>query len=62
MKNSINEECGIFGIYTKNISYEAVLNTYYALYSLQHRGQESCGIAANDRGVILLHKNVLLLR
>lgn len=61
MNKSINEECGIFGIYNKNISFDAVLNTYYALYSLQHRGQESCGIAANDRGVISLYKNVGLV-
>ena len=44
----LKEECGVFGIYdTKG---GAALQTYYALYALQHRGQESCGIATiNDR-------------
>ncbi len=61
MKRSINEECGVFGIYTGKLSNDAVLSTYYALYALQHRGQESCGIAANDRGVISLCKDVGLV-
>ena len=39
------EECGIFGIYGDP---EAVQRTYYALHSLQHRGQESAGIASSD--------------
>ncbi|HHU23266.1 MAG TPA: amidophosphoribosyltransferase [Clostridiales bacterium] len=44
----IHEECGIFGIYDK--SGNCAETTYYGLYALQHRGQESCGIAAiNDR-------------
>ena len=61
MAIELHEECGIFGIYTGKISKESVLSTYYALYALQHRGQESCGIAANDRGVISLYKNVGLV-
>lgn len=39
------EECGIFGIYGDP---EAVQRTYFALHSLQHRGQESAGIASSD--------------
>ena len=39
------EECGIFGIFGDP---EAVHKTYYALHSLQHRGQESAGIASSD--------------
>ncbi len=35
--------------------------TYYALYSLQHRGQESAGIAVNDNGTILYHKDMGLV-
>lgn len=31
--------------------------TYYAMYALQHRGQESCGIVVNDRGVFTSHKD-----
>jgi amidophosphoribosyltransferase len=35
--------------------------TYYALYALQHRGQESCGIVVNDRGVFNYHKDLGLV-
>ena len=35
--------------------------TYYGLYALQHRGQESCGIAVNDDGVIQIHKEMGLV-
>ena len=42
---AIHEECGIFGIHGSKYSTSDV---YYGLFSLQHRGQESCGIATND--------------
>ena len=45
---SIGEECGVFGIFSKNYVNTSKL-VYYALYALQHRGQESCGIAISDR-------------
>ncbi len=61
MKNSIHEECGVFGIYTKESSYDAATSCYFALYALQHRGQESCGIAVNDRGLIKCHKEIGLV-
>ena len=45
---SIHEECGVFGIYDP--AGDCARTTYYGLYSLQHRGQEACGIATiNDR-------------
>lgn len=50
MYNEIHEECGVFGIYEKN-SADAASSVYFGLYSLQHRGQESCGIAVCDDGV-----------
>lgn len=44
----LHEECGVFGIYDK--SGACAEDVYYGLYALQHRGQESCGIASiNDR-------------
>ena len=46
----IHEECGVFGIYSTQRTDLATL-TYYALYALQHRGQESAGIAINDDGI-----------
>jgi amidophosphoribosyltransferase len=42
------DECGVFGIYAPG--HEVSRLAYFALYALQHRGQESAGIAASDRG------------
>lgn len=53
--DKLHEECGVFGIYRR--SGEGVVpEAYHALYALQHRGQESCGIAVNNDGVISCHK------
>ena len=41
-KDKLHEECGIFGIYAPGM--DVALNTYWGLYALQHRGQESAGI------------------
>ncbi|MCR5826778.1 MAG: amidophosphoribosyltransferase [Oscillospiraceae bacterium] len=46
----LREECGVFGIYAAQRAALAPL-VYYGLYALQHRGQESAGIAVNDDGV-----------
>lgn len=48
--DQLHEECGVFGIY-ENKTCDVAHAAYLALYALQHRGQESCGIAVNDRGV-----------
>ena len=49
---AINEECGVFGVYSPNKS-DLVNIVYYGLYALQHRGQESCGIVVNqDLGLL----------
>ncbi len=48
----LHEECGVFGIYDKAGTEDVAAAVYSALYALQHRGQESCGIAINDDGVI----------
>lgn len=50
MFNNLHEECGVFGIFENKTTYVAQ-SAYLALYALQHRGQESCGIAVNDDGV-----------
>jgi len=42
------DECGVFGIYAPG--HDVSRLAYFALYALQHRGQESAGIAAADRG------------
>ena len=60
----IKEACGVFGIY--DLSGEnTALSVYYGLLALQHRGQESCGIAVCDttgpRGNITFHKGMGLV-
>ncbi len=60
MFDNLHEECGVFGIYTKEQS-DVANSAYFALYALQHRGQESCGIVVNDRGVFNYHKGIGLV-
>lgn len=55
MFNSIHEECGVFGIFENKTNYVAQ-SAYLALFALQHRGQEACGIAVNDDGVFSHYK------
>lgn len=55
MFGKIKEECGVFGIYEPKVG-NVALSTYFALYALQHRGQESCGIAVNEDGVFRSHR------
>lgn len=51
----LHEECGVFGVIAPEICDVASIS-YYGLYALQHRGQESCGIVVNDDGVFVSHK------
>jgi amidophosphoribosyltransferase len=44
--DSLHEECGVFGVLLKDPEQNAAPLVYYGLFSLQHRGQESAGIAA----------------
>ena len=45
MQGEIEDKCGIVGIYSKEDSKDVASFVYYCLYALQHRGQESAGIA-----------------
>ena len=58
--SGIHEECGVFGVYSPD-SYDVARMTYYGLFALQHRGQESCGIVVNDDGVFQSYKDVGLV-
>lgn len=58
--SKLHEECGVFGIYRRG-GEGVVGETYHALYALQHRGQESCGMAVNNDGVISCYKDVGLV-
>lgn len=53
------EECGLFGIYGQDLDVANV--TYYGLYALQHRGQESAGIAVSDGKRFKIHKDMGLV-
>ncbi|HWR19701.1 MAG TPA: amidophosphoribosyltransferase [Clostridia bacterium] len=52
----MREECGIFGIFSSEQGLEAAEAAYYGLFALQHRGQESAGIAVVRDGRIDCHK------
>jgi len=52
---SIGEKCGVFGIYGNSLDVSRL--TFFGLYALQHRGQESSGIASTDGKKIYCHKN-----
>jgi amidophosphoribosyltransferase len=54
----LKEECAVFGVYGHE---EAAQITYLGLYSLQHRGQESCGIITSDEKRIFEHKDLGLV-
>lgn len=45
-EDKLHEECGVFGIFSH--TEDVALNTYWGLYALQHRGQESTGIVVTD--------------
>lgn len=47
MPEGLHEECGVFGIYDLDGA-DTASSIYYGLFALQHRGQESCGIAVTD--------------
>ncbi len=49
----MHESCGVFGIYAPGV--DAARITFFGLYALQHRGQESAGIATADGKKIYLH-------
>ncbi len=56
---SLNEECGVFGIYDANES--VAESIYLGLFALQHRGQESAGIATSDKNKIFTKKDTGLI-
>lgn len=58
--DKFKEECGVFGVFSKN-NLDVARITYYGLYALQHRGQESAGIATSNGKQITLIKNLGLV-
>ena len=56
---TIGEKCAVFGVYGKNLDVARI--TFFGLFALQHRGQESSGIATADGKTITLHKGMGLV-
>lgn len=54
--DAVHEECGVFGVFAP-VTADVAAAAYFGLYALQHRGQESAGIAVCDRGVITQHRD-----
>jgi amidophosphoribosyltransferase len=63
-EDSLHEECGVFGAYDFDGG-DVASTIYYGLFALQHRGQESCGIAVSDtegpKGKVLSYKDMGLV-
>lgn len=59
LNEKLGEECGVFAIYDPDG--DVARSTYYGLYALQHRGQESCGIAVCKNRDISHYKNMGLV-
>lgn len=57
--DKLHEECGVFGIFSH--SEDVALNTYWGLYALQHRGQESTGIVVTDGKTMKVKKGMGLV-
>lgn len=60
-ESELHEECGVFGAYDFDGA-DVAATIYYGLFALQHRGQESCGIAVSDtdgpKGKVISHKDM----
>ncbi len=57
----MHEECGVFGIFSRSGGEGISHSCYYGLFALQHRGQESCGIAVNNDAEIICFKDMGLV-
>src|ERR1700680_2132111 len=57
MREGPRDECGVFGLYAPG--HDVSRLSYFALFALQHRGQESAGIAAADRGAHIITRREL---
>lgn len=62
--DTLHEECGVFGMYDFDGN-DVASSIYYGLFALQHRGQESCGIAVSDtegpKGKVSVYKDMGLV-
>lgn len=61
MFDKVKEECGVFGIYSMEKDEDVANITRIGLSCLQHRGEESCGIAVNNGGLVYCEKDIGLV-
>ena len=54
-----NEECGVFGVYAPDRDVARI--TFFGLHALQHRGQESAGIAVSDGESVMVQRELGLV-
>ena len=59
VEDKLHEECGVFGVWAPGEDVARL--TYFGLYALQHRGQESAGIATTGGGDLMLHTRMGLV-
>lgn len=59
LDDRLKEECGVMGVYSPD--QEAARLTFFALFALQHRGQEACGIAVSDGSKVRMYRDVGLV-
>ncbi len=59
--DEVKDKCGVIGIYDGKDNFDIARLLYMGLFSLQHRGQESCGIAVNANNEILSHRDMGLV-
>src|SRR4051812_9936061 len=57
--DELHEKCAVFGVFGKDMDVSRL--TYFGLFALQHRGQESSGMAVSDREKISSHKEMGLV-
>ena len=58
-ERNAQDECGVFGVWAPGEDVAKL--TFYGLYALQHRGQESAGIATSDGERIFVYKDMGLV-
>ncbi|MEK6263928.1 MAG: amidophosphoribosyltransferase [Clostridium sp.] len=60
-EDKFKDECGVFGVFSPDKDLDVASLTYYGLYALQHRGEESAGIVCSDGNTLVCEKDMGLV-